>query len=91
MSVSIRDETTPKIFLSLFYKAELYLDRHHPKGLYHEDYEAVAVMFASIPRYMDTLADNDSEEGGLRSLQVLNEIISGFDAVGRSYLLFEFS
>lgn len=59
--------------------AEIYLDRHHPKGLYHEDYELVAVMFASIPNYMDRFTEGDSE--GMRSLEILNDIISGFDAV----------
>lgn len=38
-------------------------------------------MFASIPNFMDYYAENDNEDGGIRCLEVLNSIISAFDAV----------
>jgi hypothetical protein len=38
-------------------------------------------MFASIPNFMDYFAENDIGDGGYRCLEVLNSIISAFDAV----------
>lgn len=62
--------------------AEVHLDTSRSNDeLYHEDYRNVAVMFASIPNYMDYFGENDEADGGLHCLEVLNQIISGFDAV----------
>lgn len=49
--------------------------------LYHEEHKNVTVMFASIPNFMDYFAENDNEDGGLHCLEVLNSIITAFDAV----------
>lgn len=49
--------------------------------LYHESYEAVAVMFASIPNYAAFYTETNINEEGLKCLQLLNEIICDFDKV----------
>ncbi|XP_067124344.1 adenylate cyclase type 2-like [Centruroides vittatus] len=61
--------------------AEYYLrkDCRHLDELYHEEYTSVAVMFASIPNYMDFYTENIINDEGLRCLQLLNEIICDFD------------
>lgn len=39
-------------------------------------------MFAAIPNYMDQYyAEHDDDDGGLQCLEILNQIISEFDAV----------
>jgi hypothetical protein len=49
--------------------------------LYHEEYETVAVMFASLTEYV--LWDDNSVEGAneLSSIKLLNQIICDFDQV----------
>lgn len=61
--------------------ADYYLrkDYRHIDELYHEEYTSVAVMFASIPNYMDFYTENIINDEGLRCLQLLNEIICDFD------------
>lgn len=44
-------------------------------------YQNVSVMFASIPNFMDFYSENDFNKHGITCLQVLNEIITEFDAV----------
>ena len=59
----------------------MYLDTSRSSDeLYHEDYKYVAVMFASIPDYMDQYY-SEHDDNGLECLEVLNQIVSGFDAV----------
>lgn len=53
-----------------------------PEIPYSESYKSVAVMFASIPNYSETYAENDMNGQGLKCLQILNEIIHDFDKVG---------
>lgn len=56
-----------------------------PEIPYSETYKSVAVMFASIPNYSETYAENEMNGQGLKCLQILNEIIHDFDKVrGRS-------
>lgn len=57
--------------------AELYISNNRSPGrLYSESYEHVAVMFASIPNYMDSFQlDTDF----INCLTTLNTIISAFD------------
>ncbi|XP_059474978.1 adenylate cyclase type 2-like [Neocloeon triangulifer] len=65
--------------------AEVYLDMNRPHDeLFHEEYEYVAVMFASLAGY--SLHDDEAgaEEDGLQDdgiggLKLLNEIITDFD------------
>jgi len=65
--------------------ANIYLDtRRSNDQLFNEKYQSVAVMFASIPNFMDFYAQSEARDGGINGLEVLNEIISGFDE-----LLFE--
>ncbi|KAF8774534.1 Adenylate cyclase type 2 like protein [Argiope bruennichi] len=47
--------------------------------LYHEEYSSVAVMFASIPNYMDYYSESLLNDEGRKCLQVLHEIICEFD------------
>jgi adenylate cyclase len=60
--------------------AEWFLDtnRDHDE-LYHEEYDTVAVMFASLTEY--SLWDDDSVEGTneLKSIKIFNQIICDFD------------
>ena len=48
---------------------------------YSELYTDVAVMFASIPNYMDFYTEAELHEGGVTCLMILNEIVSAFDEV----------
>ncbi|XP_017488791.1 PREDICTED: adenylate cyclase type 2-like, partial [Rhagoletis zephyria] len=47
--------------------------------LYHERYNSIAVMFASIPNYTEFYDENDVNKQGLECLRLLNEIICDFD------------
>ncbi|XP_074605717.1 adenylate cyclase type 2-like [Brevipalpus obovatus] len=49
------------------------------RELYAEKYNSVAVMFASIPNYMEFYDENDINKQGLECLRLLNEIICDFD------------
>ncbi|OTF79538.1 Adenylate cyclase type 2-like protein, partial [Euroglyphus maynei] len=49
------------------------------RTLYHERYNSVAVMFASIPNYHEFYDENDVNKQGLECLRLLNEIICDFD------------
>lgn len=51
--------------------------------LYHERYNCIAVMFASIPNYKEFYDENDVNKQGLECLRLLNEIICDFDKVRR--------
>ncbi|KAJ8683942.1 hypothetical protein QAD02_019734 [Eretmocerus hayati] len=47
--------------------------------LYHETYNSIAVMFASIPNYKEFYDETDINKQGLECLRLLNEIICDFD------------
>jgi hypothetical protein len=68
--------------LPIFVLADWFLDtsRSHEE-LYHEEYDTVAVMFASLIDY--ALWDDDSVEGAnpKNSIMLLNQIICDFDKV----------
>ena len=65
--------------------ADIYLSQRRETGkLYSESYESVAVMFASIPNYLDFYSEAEIHQGGVTCLKILNEIIAAFDK-----LLFE--
>lgn len=49
--------------------------------VYHEKYDNVAVMFASIPNFKEFYVQSDINKGGLECLRLLNEIIAEFDLV----------
>ncbi|XP_012937063.1 adenylate cyclase isoform X1 [Aplysia californica] len=49
------------------------------EDLYHEAYESVSVMFASIPNFKDFYQQTKSNGEGMECIRVLNEIISDFD------------
>ncbi len=61
--------------------ADVYLSNRREAGkLYSEAYDAgVAVMFASIPNYMDFYTEEEINEGGVHCLKILNEIVAAFD------------
>ncbi|KAG8183473.1 hypothetical protein JTE90_001041 [Oedothorax gibbosus] len=62
--------------------AQYYLTKesmHMDLDLYHEEYSSVAVMFASIPNYMDFYSESLLNDEGRKCLQVLHEIICDFD------------
>ncbi|XP_045622899.1 adenylate cyclase type 2 isoform X2 [Procambarus clarkii] len=60
--------------------AELFLGRKTQiDELYHESYQHVSVLFASIPGYGDFYRENFNNEDATMCLSVLNEIISDFD------------
>ena len=52
-----------------------------PGKVYSELYTDVAVMFASMPNYMDFYTEAELHEGGVTCLMILNEIVSAFDEV----------
>ena len=51
------------------------------KSLYHESYDNVVVMFASIPDFKEFYVQSDANKDGLECLRLLNEIIAEFDKV----------
>ncbi|KAI1285492.1 Adenylate cyclase type 2 [Halotydeus destructor] len=60
--------------------AENYLHTSHSSGgLYHESYDSVAVVFASIPNYSDFYTETNINDDGLKCLLLLNEILCDFD------------
>ncbi len=65
--------------------ADVYLAnrRASGRGLYSESYSSVAVMFASIPDYIDFYTEaamrNGGVSGGIVCLRILNDIIASFD------------
>jgi len=59
--------------------AEHFLREQALKDLYHERYNCIAVMFASIPNYKEFYDENDVNKQGLECLRLLNEIICDFD------------
>lgn len=62
--------------------AELYLSRQYRNDLYSEEYENVAVMFATIMNFESPSSESESERGMLKSL---NEIICAFDETLMSF------
>lgn len=59
------------LLYEIFTVADIYMTKKMQNELYYEEYENVAVMFATIKNY-------DTEKVGMR---VLNEIICDFDEV----------
>lgn len=52
--------------------------------LYSQSYDAVGVMFASIPGFADFYSQTEMNNQGVECLRLLNEIIADFDEVSRS-------
>uniref|UniRef100_A0AAR2LM30 Adenylate cyclase type 2 n=1 Tax=Pygocentrus nattereri TaxID=42514 RepID=A0AAR2LM30_PYGNA len=60
--------------------AEHFLGRHWKnEDLYHQSYDLVCVMFASIPDFKEFYTESDVNKEGLECLRLLNEIIADFD------------
>ncbi len=55
------------------------------KEVYHEKYDSIAVMFASIPNFKEFYVQSDINKGGLECLRLLNEIIAEFDLVNLKF------
>lgn len=51
------------------------------QDLYHQSYDLVCVMFASIPDFKEFYTESDVNKEGLECLRLLNEIIADFDEV----------
>ncbi|XP_064416474.1 adenylate cyclase type 2 [Latimeria chalumnae] len=49
------------------------------EDLYHQSYDCVCVMFASIPDFKEFYSETDINREGLECLRLLNEIIADFD------------
>uniref|UniRef100_A0A8D3D9G9 adenylate cyclase n=1 Tax=Scophthalmus maximus TaxID=52904 RepID=A0A8D3D9G9_SCOMX len=65
--------------------AEHFLGRNWKnEDLYHQSYESVCVMFASIPDFKEFYTESDVNKEGLECLRLLNEIIADFDEVNSS-------
>lgn len=56
------------------------------QDLYHQSYDLVCVMFASIPDFKEFYTESDVNKEGLECLRLLNEIIADFDEVNDSLL-----
>ena len=52
--------------------------------LYSQSYDAVGVMFASIPGFADFYSQTEMNNQGVECLRLLNEIIADFDEVNGS-------
>ncbi|XP_031441648.1 adenylate cyclase type 2b [Clupea harengus] len=60
--------------------AEHFLARNWKnEDLYHQAYDLVCVMFASIPDFKEFYTESDVNKEGLECLRLLNEIIADFD------------
>lgn len=55
-----------------------------PQELYSQSYDAVGVMFASIPGFADFYSQTEMNNQGVECLRLLNEIIADFDEVNLS-------
>ena len=52
-----------------------------PQDLYHETYDCIVVMFASIPMFWEFCRQNAVSRHGIECIRLLNEIICDFDQV----------
>ncbi|KAG7261327.1 hypothetical protein CRUP_035726 [Coryphaenoides rupestris] len=60
--------------------AEHFLARNWKnEDLYHQSYDLVCVMFASIPDFKEFYTESDVNKEGLECLRLLNEILADFD------------
>ncbi|XP_062322468.1 adenylate cyclase type 2 isoform X1 [Osmerus eperlanus] len=60
--------------------AEHFLARNWKnEDLYHQSYDLVCVLFASIPDFKEFYTESDVNKEGLECLRLLNEIIADFD------------
>lgn len=55
------------------------------QDLYHQSYDLVCVMFASIPDFKEFYTESDVNKEGLECLRLLNEIIADFDEVSHRH------
>ncbi|XP_011915908.1 PREDICTED: adenylate cyclase type 2 isoform X2 [Cercocebus atys] len=69
-------KTMGSVSLSIFFITLLVLGR---QDLYHQSYDCVCVMFASIPDFKEFYTESDVNKEGLECLRLLNEIIADFD------------
>lgn len=53
--------------------------------LYHQSYEKVGVIFASIPNFHEFYSEMDGSHQGVECLRLLNEIIADFDEVNSNF------
>uniref|UniRef100_A0A673GVL4 Adenylate cyclase type 2 n=1 Tax=Sinocyclocheilus rhinocerous TaxID=307959 RepID=A0A673GVL4_9TELE len=68
------------IFNMVSHVAEHFLARNWKnEDLYHQSYDLVCVMFASIPDFKEFYTESDVNKEGLECLRLLNEIIADFD------------
>ena len=51
------------------------------QDLYHQSYECVCVLFASVPDFKEFYSESSINHEGLECLRLLNEIIADFDEV----------
>lgn len=49
------------------------------EDLYHQSYECVCVLFASVPDFKEFYSESNINHEGLECLRLLNEIIADFD------------
>ncbi|KAM4017226.1 adenylate cyclase type 7 [Anomaloglossus baeobatrachus] len=55
------------------------VDNNMNEDLYHQSYDCVCVMFASVPEFKVFYTECDVNKEGLECLRLLNEIIADFD------------
>ncbi|XP_058036797.1 adenylate cyclase type 4 isoform X1 [Ahaetulla prasina] len=53
--------------------------RRNTQDLYHQSYDCVCVLFASIPDFKEFYSESNVNREGLECLRLLNEIIADFD------------
>ena len=69
-------------YLLIFFPAEHYLSTQgETGGIYSESYENVAVLFASIPDFMESFKEDTDLDDVNHFLKQLNDIIRSFDMV----------
>ncbi|XP_053217430.1 adenylate cyclase type 4 isoform X1 [Podarcis raffonei] len=54
-------------------------NRRNEQDLYHQSYDCVCVLFASIPDFKEFYSESNVNHEGLECLRLLNEIIADFD------------
>ncbi|XP_007180703.2 adenylate cyclase type 4 isoform X3 [Balaenoptera acutorostrata] len=55
------------------------------EDLYHQSYECVCVLFASVPDFKEFYSESSINHEGLECLRLLNEIIADFDELPKSW------
>lgn len=79
--VQMSENTSQNASICVFITRYIFVCCIIRQDLYHQSYDLVCVMFASIPDFKEFYTESDVNKEGLECLRLLNEIIADFDEV----------